>query len=153
MGEGGWGATEAPLSGALAALEALAVPDERRGVGVPAGGRVVEPGDQAVLGPRLLSVEGAADDDPLDGLGHVQPGAADRRVERHDAMLEEPADDGRAQVAGQVIPDQEQSERWQGLGRLMTEPGFPPRQRRALVLSGGAGWQRREHLGQLGLEP
>src|SRR3954465_11323451 len=114
MSEGGWGATQAPLSGALAAFEALTMPDERGWMGVPAGDGVVEPGDQVVLGLGLLSVECAADDDPLDGLGHVQPGAADRRVERHDAVLEEPADDGRAQVAGQVIPDQEQSERWQG---------------------------------------
>ena len=87
MSEGGRGATEAPWSGALAALEALAVPDERSGGGVPARDRVVEPGDQVVLGLGLLSVEGAADDDPLDGLGHVQPGAADRRVERHHAVV------------------------------------------------------------------
>jgi hypothetical protein len=68
MSEGGRGAAEATLSGALAALEALAVPDERSGVGIPARDRVVEPGDQVVLGLGLLSVEGAADDDPLDGL-------------------------------------------------------------------------------------
>src|SRR5687767_14083680 len=134
MSEGGQGATEAPLPGALAALEALAVPDERSGVGVPARDRVIEPGDQVVLGLRLLSVDGAADDDPLDGFGHVQPRAADRRVERHDAVLEEPADDGPAQVAGQVIPDEEHPEWRQGLGRLMTEPGCPPGERRALVL-------------------
>src|SRR5215211_5326707 len=110
MSEGGRGATEASLSGALAALEALAVPDEGSGVGVPARDGVVEPGDQVVLGLGMLPVEGAADDDPLDGFGHVQPGAADRRVERHDAMMEQPADDGPAQVAGQVVPDQEHTE-------------------------------------------
>src|SRR3954452_10567543 len=134
MGEGGRGATQAPLSGALAALEALAVPDERGGVGVPARDRVVEPGDQVVLGLGMLAVEGAADDDPLDGLGHVQPGAADRGVERHDPVLEEPAEDGPTQVAGQVVPDQEHAEWWQGLGRLMTEPSFPAREWWPLVL-------------------
>src|SRR5215210_402963 len=128
MSEGGRGATQAPLSGALASLEAFAVPDERSGVGVPARDRVVEPGDQVVLGLGLLSVEGAADDDPLDGLGQVQPGAAQRGVEWHDAVLEQPADDGPTQVAGQVVPDQEHPEWRQGLGRRMTEPGFPSRE-------------------------
>src|SRR5438132_491015 len=93
MSEGGWGATEAALSGALASLEALAVPDERRGVGVPARDGLGEPGDQVVLGLGVVSVEGAADDGPLDGLGHVQPGAADRRVERHHGHHPQSQDD------------------------------------------------------------
>ena len=153
MSEGGRGGAQAPLSGALAALEALAVPDERSGVGIPARDRVVEPGNQVVLGRRLLSVEGAADDDPLDGLGHVQPGAADRRVERHDPMVEQPANDRPAQVAGQIVPDQEQAQWWQGLGRLVAEPGCPPREWWPLVLGERQDRQARQHLGQLGLEP
>jgi hypothetical protein len=153
MSEGGRGAPQASLSGALASLEARAVPNERSGGGVPAGDGVVEPGDQVVLGLRLLSVEGAADDDPLDGLGHVQPGAADRRVERHHAVVEQPADDRPAQVAGQVIPDQEHTEWRQGLGRLMTEPGSPSREWWPLVLGERQDRQARQHLGQLGLEP
>ena len=141
------------MSGALAALEALAVPDERRGVGVPARDGVVEPGDQVVLGLGVVSVEGAADDDPLDGLGHVQPGAADRRVERHHAVVEQPADDRPAEVAGQVVPDQEHPEWRQGLDRRMTEPGLPSREWWPLVLGERRGRQARQHLGHLGLEP
>jgi len=56
------------LSGALAAFEALAVPDERSGVGIPADNGVVEPGDQVILGLRMVALEGPPDEDPLDGL-------------------------------------------------------------------------------------
>ena len=57
-------------------------------MGVPACHGVVEPGDQLVLGLGMLTVEGAADDDPLDRFGQIEPGAADRGIQRHDAVSE-----------------------------------------------------------------
>src|SRR5215204_2332475 len=116
----------APSAGPLSALVALAVPGERGRVGIPAGDGVVEPGDELILGLWVVALEGAADDDPLDRLGQVQPGAADRGIEWHDAVLEQPADDRPAQVAGQVVPDQEESERRQRIARFLAEPGGPP---------------------------
>src|SRR5207244_653038 len=119
----GWGALRATLPGAVPALVPLAVPDEGGRVGVPPGDGVLQPRDQLALRPGVLAGECAADDDPLDRLGQVQPGAAERRVQRHDALPEQPAHDGPAQVAGEVVPDQEQSEGWQRLARLVAEPG------------------------------
>ena len=93
------------------------------------------------------------DEDALDGFGQVQPGATERGVEWHDAMVEQPADDRPAQLAGQVVPDQEEPEWRQRLGRLVAEPGCPASQCWPLVLGAGEEWQRREHRGQFGLEP
>src|SRR5215213_6675138 len=143
----------APSAGPLSALVALAVPGERCRVGIPAGDGVVEPGDELILGLRVVALEGAADDDPLDGLGQVQPGAADRGVQRHDAVPEQPADDRPTQMPGQVVPDQDESERRQRIAGFVAEPGGPPGERRALVLGFGDGWEGSEHGGQLLLEP
>src|SRR5215207_1267189 len=122
-------------------------------MGIPARDRVVEPGDQVNLRLGMVPLKGTTDKDPLDGLSHVEPGATERGVEWHDAVVEQPADDGPAQVAGQVVPDQEESERGQRFGRLVAEPGRPPRQWWSLVLRASDGWERGEHLGQLGPEP
>ena len=54
------------MASALAALVALAMPDEGGRVGIPAGDGVIEPGDQLVLGLGMVAVESAANDDPLD---------------------------------------------------------------------------------------
>src|SRR5215217_2577232 len=91
----GAGATEGvtvALSAPRAAEVALAGPDEGRRVGVPAAGGRFEPVPDLAWGGRRLPIEGAADADALDGLGHVQPGAA------------------------QVVQDQEQPQRWQAFG-------------------------------------
>jgi hypothetical protein len=141
------------LSGALATFVALAVPDEGGRVGVPARDGVVEPGDQLILGLGMLAVERSADDDPLDRLGQVQPGAANGGVQRHDAVMEQPADDGPTQVAGQIVPDQEKTERWEWIAGFVTQPGHPAGQWWALLLGHGEGWERGEHRGQLGLKP
>jgi len=85
----GAGATErvlVTLPTPLASELALAAPSERRRVGVPASGGRFEPVHDLLRGIWRLAFEGAADEDPLDRLGHVQPGAAQRGVQRHDAM-------------------------------------------------------------------
>lgn len=101
----------------------------------------------------MVAFEGTADEDALDRFGHVQPGAAERGVQWHDAVLEQPADDRPTQMAGQVVPDEQQTERRQRLGRLVAEPVCPARQRWPLLVGASDGWQRREHLGQFSLEP
>ena len=101
----------------------------------------------------MLPIECAADDDPLDRLGEIQPGAADRGIERHDAVLEEPADNRPTQMPGQVVPDQEQAERRQRVARLVAEPGGPAGQGWEVVLGGGDGRERVEHSGKLSPEP
>ena len=122
-------------------------------MGIPACDGVVEPGDEVVLGLRMMSFESTTDEDALDGLGHVQPGATERGVQWHDAVVEQPADDRPTQMAGQVVPNQEESERRHRLGRLMAEPGCPPRQGWPRVLGQYHGRQARQHLSQFGPEP
>src|SRR6185369_9288814 len=107
----------AAVAAELAPELALAAPLERRGVGVPAARGGFEPVDDVVWGSWGLAVEGAADEDALDGFGHVQPGAAEWGVERHDAVLDQPEHEGRGLVAGQVVEDQQHSQRRQALGQ------------------------------------
>ncbi len=75
-------------------------------------GSLLEP--DADLGRVLwvLAVERAPFEDALDGLGHVQPAAAERRVERHDAVLAEPDHHLGGFVSGEVVPHQEHTQRW-----------------------------------------
>src|SRR3954451_12018621 len=94
----GTGAAEGVVVALAAALPselALAGPDEGGGVGVPAARGRFEPVDDVVRGGGGLPGQCTADEDALDRLGHVQPGAADRRVERHDAVLNQPEHEGR----------------------------------------------------------
>src|SRR6478609_8640285 len=71
-------------------LPALAVPGEGRGLPVPVAGRLLEPGADLGRAARLLPVERPALEDALDRFGHVQPAAAQGRVERHDAVPAQP---------------------------------------------------------------
>src|SRR4051812_14857853 len=101
------------LAAALASEQALAGPLEGCGIGVPAARGGFEPVDDVVWARRGLASECAADEDPLDRLGHVQPGAAERGIERHDAVLNQPEHEGRGLVAAEIVQDQEHSERRQ----------------------------------------
>ena len=101
----------------------------------------------------MVSLQCSPNEDALDRLGHVQPGAAERGVERHDAVVEQPADDRPTQVAGQVVPEQEETEGWQGIARLVAQPGHPAGQGWALLLGRGDGGECGEDRGQLSLEP
>src|SRR5581483_8200982 len=64
------------LAGPLTACGAFAAPDERRRVRVPAVDRRGEPGHHLLGRLGMLAGQGTPDDDPLDRLGQVQPGAA-----------------------------------------------------------------------------
>src|SRR5436309_6037110 len=105
-------ATETTLFCADSTLPALAVPDERRWRSIPARHRVLQPGDQLLRCCRMLSAQGSVADDALHRFGHIQPRAADWGVQRHDPMCEQPGNHVGAQVSGQVVPDQQQSEWW-----------------------------------------
>src|SRR3954471_21248560 len=89
-------------------LPAFAVPEEGRGLPVPGLRRLLEPGADLRRVLRVLAVERAPLEDALDGLGHVQPAATERRVERHDAVLAEPDHHLGSLVASEVVPDEEE---------------------------------------------
>ena len=74
------GATEgvATSTGALAPRGAFAAPLERGGSRVPPYHRRLEPVFQVLGALGMLTHQRPADDDALDGLGHVQPGAPQR---------------------------------------------------------------------------
>src|SRR5215218_8664236 len=84
-------------------LPALAVPEEGRGLPVPGTRGLLEPGADLGGAPRVLAVEGATLEDALDGLGHVQPAAAERGVERHDPAPAQPNHHLGRLVAGEVV--------------------------------------------------
>jgi hypothetical protein len=67
------------------------MPDKRRGLAVPGLGGLLEPG--ADLGGRLgmLACQGPALEDALDGLRHVQPTAAERRIDHDRLRLAQPS--------------------------------------------------------------
>lgn len=145
------------LPTALASEEALTTPDEGCGVGIPAACRGFEPVDDVVGGGWGLSIKGAADEDALDRLGHVQPGATERGVQRHDAMLDQPEDKARGLVAGQVVEDQQHPQ-----GREVLRESEPDGEPCLPAFPGGASlrfglvWrlrERREDGCQFGLKP
>ena len=70
---------------------------------VPRFGGLLEPSANLCWALRMLAVERAALEDALDGFGHVQPAAAERGVERHDAVLAEPDHHLGILVAGEVV--------------------------------------------------
>ena len=106
MGEGGGGTTQSTLLCSEAAFATLAIPDERSWRCVPAGDRVLQPADDLRGALRMLAVQSPTTQDALDGLGHIQPGAAQGCVERHHPVSEEPLHDRPTQVTGQIVPDE-----------------------------------------------
>src|SRR5215208_4861329 len=105
------------LAAALASELALAAPLEGSWVGVPAARGRLEPVDDISRGGRCLSRERATDEDALDGFGHVEPGAAERGVQRHDAVLDQPQHQTRGLMAGQIVEDQQQTQGRQAFGQ------------------------------------
>lgn len=129
--EGGPGATEAALAGTLAARLAFACPGEGRWLLVPARHGLVEPATQLGLGLRMLPCQRPCDEDALHRLGHIQPRPGERRVQGPDPVLEEPDDQLRSVVSGEVVPHQQEPQRRQGRAGRMAEPMLPAAQRRA----------------------
>src|SRR3954471_447300 len=95
--------------GVTAPLAPLAVPDKGGGLAVPGLSSLLEP--SADLGGRLgmLARQGPALEDALDGLGHVEPTAAERRIERHNAVLAQPQHHFCTLMTGKIVPHQQQT--------------------------------------------
>ena len=91
----------------------FAIPDKRRGLAVPGLSRLLEPGADLSGSARMLSIKGAAFEDALNGFSHVQPAAAERCVEGHDAVLAQPDHHLRAFVTGEIVPHQQRAKRRQ----------------------------------------
>src|SRR5579859_7969992 len=83
----------------------FAGPFEWGGISVPGVSRSFQPTDEFGWIGRRLTGQRAVGEDPLDGLGHVQPGPAERRVQRHHAMFEQPHDEARGEVPLEVVHD------------------------------------------------
>src|SRR5438034_856938 len=79
-----------PVAGALAAPPARAAPLEGGGRRIPPLHRRGEPRLHLVGRLRMLALQGAAHQNALHRLGHVQPRAAERGVERHDPAFGTP---------------------------------------------------------------
>jgi hypothetical protein len=63
--------------------------------------------DKVLRRRRILSIQRAALEKALDRLGHIQPTAAERRVEWQDTMSETPAQPGWIFVTDQIIHNQQ----------------------------------------------
>lgn len=78
----------------------------------------------------MLSLQGPAFQNPLQALGHVQPGTAQRSVEWHDPLRKQPADKRRRLMAGEIVQHQQHSQRGQLLSQSRLDgqallPAFP----------------------------
>src|SRR5947209_6607509 len=91
---------------ALPTLSALAVLYKRRWVLVPARYRLFQPLDDLLGALRALAGQGSAYQNTLHRLGHIQPGATQQGIERHDAMGKEPGDHRVTAMTCQIIPDE-----------------------------------------------
>ena len=133
--------------GSLPPLPAFAVPYKRGWLLIPAPRRLLEPGPDLLGAVRMLSVQRAALEHALHRLRHVQPAAAHRRVERHDAMGAQPQHQVGRLVAGQIVPHQQEPQRrqivWQGEGHRQSRLPYRPRGPRHGGIPSGS---RRRHL-------
>lgn len=156
MGDGPRAAQRGPaLAGPPAALLPRAAPDERRRCRVPAAHRRRQPVHD-LPGPRGMgAVQGAADEEALDRLGQVEPRAAPGGVQRPAAVSDQPTDQRRRPVAGQVVEHERPAQGGQGVRQREADgqpllPGRPAGAR-------GGGQRRGRALGQdggqLALEP
>src|SRR3954447_8354443 len=108
-------------------LPGLAVPGQRRGLLVPSAGRLLKPSPDLGRALRVLTIEGAALQDTLDRLGHVQPTAAERCVERHDAVPAQPEHHLGCLMPGEIVPYQQDAQRrkLRGQGEALGQTGLP----------------------------
>jgi hypothetical protein len=87
--------------------------------------------------------EGAAYNDPLQGLGHVEPGTRKWRIERQDAVLKQPTNHVARQVSGQIVPDQDETESKKRFRTFVGPPLSPGEEQWVIV------WQRNTYCGRL----
>ena len=94
------------LATALTTSCTSAAPFKGRGFTVPSTCGRFEGIDNLLCRLWVLTVERPADQDALNGLGHVEPGTTQWRVERHDPVVNKPAYHVRAAVPHEIVPDQ-----------------------------------------------
>src|SRR3989440_10061253 len=92
---------------------ALAAPDERRRMPIPALDGVGEPAHERLGVSRMLTRERPPLDDALQRLGHVEPGTSGRCPEQEDAVLGTPLHQARALVPGQIVQDEQHPHGWE----------------------------------------
>ena len=99
----------------------------------------LQPGDDLLRGRRAPPVQRPPLQHPLDALGHVQPRPTHGRVDRHDPVGEQPRNELRRLVTGQVVQYQQhpQRRRLRRQRRLDRQPGLPPLPRRPRRLRRG----------------
>jgi hypothetical protein len=137
-----------------AAGGALATPDERGWVRIPAANHGSQPVHDLGSAVWLLPYQRPPYQDALHRLGHIQPRATDRGVQGKDALSQTPIDYRRRVVPGQVVPDEQHTDGRQlcieAKGVIAPAPITPTAAGRRGV---GTGWTGRENGGQLPLEP
>ena len=116
--------------GSMAPLSTLAVPHKRCGLPVPSLRRLLKPDADLGRAVGMLTGEGAALENALDRLGQIQPAAAQGRIQRQNAVLTQPQHHFWSFVTREIVPDQQQPQRRQGLGsseahRQPRLPGVP----------------------------
>jgi hypothetical protein len=152
-------ADEMSIGGAMAsASPAAAMPAERRGLLVPGPRGLLEPGADLDGTAWVLPGQGTALENALDRFGHVEPAAAERGVERHDAVLAQPDHHLGALVAGKIVPHEQQTQWRQMLGqgeafRQSVLPALPRGTNRGGLDRLRRGGQRGDDCGQGLLEP
>ena len=95
----------------------LAAPLKCSRVAVPRASHRFQPGNYLVGRAWVLSRERPPLQDPLDRLSHVQPRAAEWRVEWHDPLRNQPVHQLWRFMAGQVVPYQQHPQRRQLVGQ------------------------------------
>ena len=100
----------AALPAAIPAGSTLTTPFKRRWRLIPMMSNGREPADDLIRRLRIASSQGAPDENILDRLGHVQPGGAQWRVERHDAVGNQPEDECRRLMTSQIVQNQKHAQ-------------------------------------------
>src|SRR5947209_19897493 len=113
-------AAESAQSCTLTSAAALAIPHKGSWMFIPASYGLLQPVNDVLGRLGMLSSESAAHNDALQRLGHIEPGTGKRRVQRQNAMLQQPANHIIAQVSLEIVPDQDEA---QGRSRFGTFVG------------------------------
>lgn len=120
----------ASCSRAFPTNPAFAAPDEGSGIPIPSMRGCLDPINDLLGRLGILALQGAALEDSLDRLGHVEPTSAQGRVGRHNPVGKEPEHDGGGQVPLEIVPDEQHPQAGQRIGQRDAHgqsllPAFP----------------------------
>src|SRR5437763_2699547 len=97
--------------GAVTTSMPLASPDERSRLPIPPLNGVAQPVFEDFHVIDMLSLQRSADDDALYRLSHIEPGTGTRGVQQPNAVFLAPGDEIAAVMTGQIIQDEEHTQR------------------------------------------